>query len=80
MDVYNGYQTHYQHTPDMSIHDLVECDMKELDMNYNDPAFDGSNIIYPDAFHQHIKSHQLTVATAHERCHSSRAQYREPIT
>lgn len=39
----------------MSIHDLVECDMKELDVNYNDPAFDGSNI-YPDAFHQHIKS------------------------
>lgn len=52
MDVYNGY--HYQHAPDMSIRELVECDMKELDVNYNDPAFDGSNI-YPDAFHHQIK-------------------------
>lgn len=38
----------------MSIHDLVECDMKELDVNYNDPSFDVN--VYSEGFHQQIKS------------------------
>ena len=55
MDIYQNYSQHFQHGGDISIHDLVECDIKELDINYNDPTFDANQ--YTDAaFHQQLKS------------------------
>jgi hypothetical protein len=55
MDIYQNYSHPFQHGGDISIHDLVDCDIKELDINYNDPSFDVGQ--YTDAaFHQQLKS------------------------
>jgi hypothetical protein len=58
MDIYQNYPHPYQHAGDISIHeihDLVDCDIKELDINYNDPSFEAGQ--YTDAiFHQQLKS------------------------
>ena len=55
MDIYNGYSYPFQHGGDVAIHDLVDCDIKDLDINYNDPSFEPGQ--YTDAvFHQHLKS------------------------
>ena len=55
MDIYQNYSHPYQHAGDISIHDLVDCDIKELDINYNDPSFETGQ--YNEAiFHQQLKS------------------------
>lgn len=40
MDIYQNFSHPFQHAGDVSIHDLVDCDIKELDLNYNDPSFE----------------------------------------
>ena len=53
MDIYQNYSHPFQHGGDISIHDLVDCDIKELDINYNDPTYDPSQ--YTDSsFHQQL--------------------------
>ncbi|CAB3989727.1 Forkhead box N4 [Paramuricea clavata] len=53
MDIYQNYTHPFQHGGDISIHDLVDCDIKELDINYNDPSFEVGQ--YTDAaFHQQL--------------------------
>ena len=54
MDIYQNYSHPFQHGGDISIHDLVDCDIKDLDINYNDPSYDPNHLYTDSSFHQQL--------------------------
>lgn len=43
--MYSTYQTSYFDVPDsLSLQEMMECDIREMDLNYNDPLFQEQNL------------------------------------
>lgn len=63
MDVYHNFSHPFQNTGDIAFQELADCELKDLDINYNDPSFDSGQynvdggIVYP----QHSDKYPLNV-------------------